>query len=93
MLILGEAGVPCGAVLDTGELMSDPSMWAREIFVEVDHPVRGKVTIPGWPVKMSQSHVPVRASPLLGAHNAEVYAQWLGLSTRDLDTLKEDGVV
>ena len=93
MLILGEAGVPCGAVLDTDELMSDPSMWAREIFVEVDHPVRGKVTIPGWPVKMSQSHVPVTASPLLGAHNAEVYAQWLGLSTRDLDTLKEDGVV
>jgi len=37
--------------------------------------------------------VPVTASPLLGAHNAEVYAQWLGLSTRDLDTLKEDGVV
>ena len=93
MLILGEAGVPCGAVLDTGELMSDPSMRAREIFVEVDHPVRGKVTIPGWPVKMSQSYVPVTASPLLGAHNAEVYAQWLGLSTRDLDTLKEDGVV
>jgi formyl-CoA transferase len=93
MLILGEVGVPCGAVLDTGELMSDPSMRAREIFVEVDHPVRGKVTIPGWPVKMSQSYVPVTASPLLGAHNAEVYAQWLGLSTRDLDTLKEDGVV
>jgi formyl-CoA transferase len=93
MLILGEAGVPCGAVLDTSELMSDSSMWAREIFVEVDHPVRGKITIPGWPVKMSQSYVPVTASPLLGAHNAEVYAQWLGLSTRDLDTLKEDGVV
>jgi formyl-CoA transferase len=93
MLILGEAGVPCGAVLDTGELMSDASMRAREIFVEVDHPVRGKVTIPGWPVKMSQSYVPVTASPLLGAHNAEVYAQWLGLSTRDLDMLKQDGVV
>ena len=93
MLILGEAGVPCGAVLDTGELMSDPSMWAREIFVEVDHPVRGKVAIPGWPVKMSQSHVPVTASPLLGVHNTEVYGQWLGLSTRDLDTLKKDGVV
>jgi formyl-CoA transferase len=93
MMILGDAGVPCGAVLDTGELMSDPSMRAREIFVEVDHPVRGKVTIPGWPVKMSQSRVPVTASPLLGAHNAEVYAQWLGLSADDLDRLKQDGVV
>jgi formyl-CoA transferase len=93
MQILGDAGVPCGAVLDTGELMSDPSMRAREIFVEVDHPVRGKVTIPGWPVKMSQSHVPVTASPLLGAHNGEVYAAWLGLSADDLTTLKKDGVV
>jgi formyl-CoA transferase len=93
MQLLGEAGVPCGAVLDTNELMSDPTMRAREIFVEVDHPVRDKVTIPGWPVKMSDSYVPVTASPLLGAHNAEVYAQWLGLSTRDLDALKKDGVI
>ena len=37
--------------------------------------------------------VPVTASPLLGAHNAEVYVQWLGLSRHDLDTLKKDGVV
>jgi formyl-CoA transferase len=93
MRILGDAGVPCGAVFDTGELMRDPGMRAREIFVEVDHPVRGKVTIPGWPVKMSHSHVPVTASPLLGAHNGEVYGQWLGLSRSDLDTLKKDGVV
>jgi formyl-CoA transferase len=93
MRILGDAGVPCGAVLDTGELVNDPGMRAREIFVEVDHPVRGKVTIPGWPVKMSHSHVPVTASPLLGAHNAEVYAAWLGLSRDDLETLKKDGVV
>ncbi len=93
MQILGESGVPCGAVLDTDELMRDPSMREREIFVEVDHPVRNKVTIPGWPVKMSDSHVPVTASPLLGADNAEIYAQWLGLSQADLDGLKKDGVV
>jgi len=37
--------------------------------------------------------VPVTASPLLGAHNAEVYADWLGLSADDLTTLKKDGVV
>jgi formyl-CoA transferase len=42
---------------------------------------------------MSDSYVPVTASPLLGAHNAEVYARWLGLSTDDLDALKKDGVV
>jgi formyl-CoA transferase len=90
---LGEKGVPCGAVMDTKELSDDPSMRAREIFAEVDHPDRGKVTIPGWPVKMSESYVKVTASPLLGADNADVYNEMLGLSKNDLDALKKDGVI
>ena len=49
--------------------------------------------MPGWPVKMSGSHVKVEASPLLGADNADVYGEWLGLSKGDLDQLKKDGVV
>jgi formyl-CoA transferase len=68
-------------------------MREREIFAEIDHPVRGKLVIPGWPVKMSGSHVKVKASPLLGADNADVYGEWLDLSKNDLDQLKKDGVV
>ena len=78
METLGHAGVPAGAVLDTSELMNDPFLRERGMFVTVDHPVRGEVTIPGWPVKMSESHVPVTASPLLGQHNEEVLDEWLG---------------
>ncbi len=90
---LGAAGVPCGAVMDTKELSDDPTMLAREIFVDVDHPVRGKVRIPGWPVKMSESYVKVKASPVLGADTYEVYNDLLGLSKGDVDALKKDGVV
>ena len=90
---LGAMGVPCGAVMDTKELSDDPTMRQREIFAEIDHPVRGKMTIPGWPVKMSSSYVKVTASPLLGADNAEVYGEWLGLGKGDIDQLKKDGVV
>jgi formyl-CoA transferase len=90
---LGSAGVPCGAVLDTMELSEDPSMRKREIFAEIDHPVRGKLVIPGWPVKMSQSYVKVKASPLLGADNATVYGEMLGLSQADIAALKKEGVV
>jgi formyl-CoA transferase len=68
-------------------------MRAREIFVEVDHPVRGKVVIPGWPVKMSESYVPVKASPVLGANNAEVYSEWLGYSPNDVEALKKEGIL
>ncbi|MFM9941743.1 MAG: CoA transferase [Hyphomicrobiaceae bacterium] len=90
---LGAAGVPCGAVMDTKELSDDPTMREREIFVEVDHPVRGKVVIPGWPVKMTDSYVAVKPSPVLGADNATVYKEWLGLGNADLEKLKKDGIV
>jgi formyl-CoA transferase len=90
---LGAAGVPCGAVMDTKELSDDPSMREREIFAEIDHPVRGKLWIPGWPVKMSDSYVKVTASPVLGANNDDVYSEWLGYSSNDIAALKKDGVV
>lgn len=90
---LGAAGVPCGAVMDTKELSDDPTMREREIFSEIDHPVRGKLWIPGWPVKMTDSYVKVTASPILGADTEAVYSEWLGLSKGDVEALKKDGVV
>jgi crotonobetainyl-CoA:carnitine CoA-transferase CaiB-like acyl-CoA transferase len=55
--------------------------------------VRGKLWMPGWPVKMSESYVKVKASPILGADNAEVYSEFLGLSKGDIDALKKEGIV
>jgi len=42
---------------------------------------------------MSDSYVKITSSPILGADNAAIYADWLGLSQRDLDELKAEGVV
>src|SRR5260370_15724741 len=41
MQLLGDAGVPCGAVQDTGEVLADPHLKAREMIVDVDYPTRG----------------------------------------------------
>jgi crotonobetainyl-CoA:carnitine CoA-transferase CaiB-like acyl-CoA transferase len=46
MEILARAGVPCGACLDTGEVLTDPHLLARDMIVEIDHPVRGDRTRP-----------------------------------------------
>ena len=93
MQILGDAGVPAGAVYDTMEIAQDAALQKREMIVTVDHPKRGKFTLPGWPVKMSDSHVDVERSPLLGEHNREIYAEWLGLAPRDLEDLKGKDVI
>jgi formyl-CoA transferase len=72
MEILARAGVPCGACLDTGEVMSDPHLPAREMIVEVDHPVRGRYITVGNPIKLSASQTAITAPPLLGEHRREI---------------------
>jgi formyl-CoA transferase len=92
METLGAVGVPCGAVLDTSELLADPSLAERQMMVPIDHPARGRVTMPGNPVRLSASPTTVTPSPLLGEHNAEIYGA-LGCTAEELTILKRDGVI
>ncbi len=93
MRILGEADVPCGKVLDSVELLNDPHLRERGMIVTVQHPVRGEFTMPGCPVKLEDSPVEVTSAPLLGEHNNEVFAQYLGFDAAEVERLKEEGVI
>ena len=93
MKIMGEAGVPCGAVLDSVELLNDPHLRERGMIVTVDHPVRGKFTMPGCPVKLEDSPADITSAPLLGQHNREIYAAMMGFKDDDLEQLKQQGVI
>jgi formyl-CoA transferase len=93
MEILGKAGVPAGAVYDTNELINDPFLQERGMFPTINHPVRGELKMPGWPVKMSDSCVPVQSAPLLGQDNLHIYSQLLGYSPDQLEALKAQEVI
>jgi formyl-CoA transferase len=93
MDVLGRAGVPVGAVYDTRELLNDPFLREREMFATVQHPVRGDFTMPGWPVRMSRSHVPLCSAPLLGQDNDRVYAEIAGCSPQALQELRDAHVI
>ena len=92
MKILGEAGVPCGAVLDTGEVLTDPHLRARDMIVEVEHPVRGKYVTVGNPIKLSASPTKILPAPLLGQHRQEILSE-LGYSESDIAALAKEGAV
>ena len=93
MKLIGEAGVPAGAVFDTVELMADPSLAERGIMQTIDHPTTGKVKMPAWPVRFDGRPAKVKPSPLLGQHNAEVLGGWLGMGAQEVDALKAEGII
>jgi formyl-CoA transferase len=93
MRILGEAGVPCGKVLDSIELLADPHMKERGMIVTVKHPARGDFTMPGCAVRLEDSPVEVTPAPLLGQHNAEVFGEMLGYGTTQLEELQREGII
>ena len=93
MKVIGDAGVPAGAVFDTLELMNDPSLAERGIMQTIQHPTTGAVKMPAWPVRFDGAPPRVKPSPLLGQHNAEVLSGWLGMSPQEVEALRQEGVV
>jgi formyl-CoA transferase len=92
MKILAGAGVPCGACLDTGEVLSDPHLHARDMIVEVEHPVRGRYVTAGNPVKLSASPTKISAAPLLGQHRREILTE-LGYGEAEIKALEAEGSI
>jgi formyl-CoA transferase len=93
MRILGAAGVPCGACQDTGEVLADPHLKAREMIVDVDYPTRGTYQTVGCPIKLSESPVEVSRPPLLGEHAEALLQSLCGLDPAETRRLRDDGVV
>jgi formyl-CoA transferase len=94
MELLNSAGVPAGAVFDTGDLMEDPSFRATGMLSEIVHPQRGPVVLPGWPVKMSGSPTPaITCPPTLGQHTEVVLAEMLGTSAAEIAELRGSGAI
>ena len=93
METLAAAGVPCGAVQDSHEVLSDRHLLGRGMLVQAEHPMRGAFTMPGNPVQLSDSPTTVTRAPLLGEHTAVVYGALLGYGDEEVTILKQQGVV
>jgi formyl-CoA transferase len=93
MRLLGDAGVPCGACQDTGEVLADPHLKAREMIVDVDYPTRGTYQTVGCPVKLSDSPAVVTRPPLLGEHTADLLGELCGVDPDEVERFRDAGVV
>ncbi len=88
-------GVPAAPINTIDRVVADPHIAvAREMFVEIEHPVAGKMKIAGNQIKFSRTPVAIRTpAPLLGQHTYEILREELGVTEDDFNKLKEEGVV
>jgi crotonobetainyl-CoA:carnitine CoA-transferase CaiB-like acyl-CoA transferase len=90
--IVDAAGVPCGPALTYDETLRDPQILARDMIVEVEHPIIGTMKVIAPPVKFSNMDYTVRGpAPWLGQHTAEVLRE-AGLSQAEIEQMFTDGV-
>ena len=88
-----EKRVLVAPVNNARDLVNDPHMQAREQFIDITHPMVGKVKYPGAPFRASGAPSQINnPAPMLGQHNEEIYGQ-LGYSKDDQVKLRETGVI
>jgi formyl-CoA transferase len=91
MAILNPLDVPSGPIMSSEDLANDEHVRGRDMWVELDHPQRGKWWNVGMPIKLSESPARIERSPLLGEHTDEVLKQVLGYDQAKVDALRQAG--
>lgn len=94
LAMLEEAGVPCAPINTVDRVVKDPQVNARHMLVEIEHPVAGKMHVPGVPIKMYKTPGSVDTpAPLLGQHTEEILKELLGMSKEEVDALRAKDVL
>lgn len=74
--VLNAAGVPCGKVLDVGEVFEDPQVAHQRMRITVEVPGRGPMDVLGFPIKFTDDPCRVhRPPPALGGDTRAVLAE------------------
>ena len=90
---LDAAGIPAGPIQSIGEMTADPQTLARDMVVELDHPVAGATRALGLPLKLSGTPGAVRRpAPTFGQHTREVLAE-CGYAEAEIELLAATGAV
>ena len=90
-----EHGLGFSYVATMQDLLDMEQLKARDYFIELEHPVAGRLKYPGAPISPDGSVDPwvYRRAPLLGEHNREILGQRLGYSEHEVNKLQAQGVI
>ncbi|HCX32781.1 MAG TPA: CoA transferase [Rhodocyclaceae bacterium] len=91
---LEAAGVPCGPINRIEEVFADPQVIHRGMKIELEHPLAGRVSLVGNPIRMSATPIEYRdPPPLRGQHGAQILRELLGMDEKEVERLRGAGVI
>ncbi len=89
---LRQAGMPCGPVLDVGQILEDPQVRERGILHHWEHPQYGPLTQVKTPIVQQGEFPPLNTpSPGVGQHTRQVLAE-LGYGGQEIEQMLAAGV-
>lgn len=92
--LLSDAGIPAAPLMSVADIAVDPHYRERGTLVTVEDPEFGELPMVAPLPRLSETPGSIRSTgPALGAHNAEIYQDLLGLSAGELTSLGADGVI
>ncbi len=90
--MLDAAGIPAGPINLVSEALASPQTIARDMVVEMDHPIVGPIRMLGLPLRFSETPAGIRLPPPeLGADTASLLSE-LGLTAEEIDSLRQRGI-
>ena len=91
---LKDKNIPIGKVYSSDEVFNDPHIISRQIVVEIDHPIKGKIKHVGIPFRLSDTPGKIRsAAPEMGQHTHEILAEILNYTQEDITKLKANNII
>jgi crotonobetainyl-CoA:carnitine CoA-transferase CaiB-like acyl-CoA transferase len=87
-------GVPAAPVLSIEETVKHPHLRARGTVRTIEDPIAGSFEVPGMPLKFSALPEPLALeAATLGQHNGDVLRNVLGRSDKEVEELRQAGVL
>ena len=91
---LEKARIPCARVNNLAQALSDPQVQFRNMVVELEHPEGGTASVPGNPIKFSETNDENFTSPpLLGVHTKEVFREWTDMTDQQISAGIQAGFI
>lgn len=86
-------GIPSGPIHTIAEMFADPQVQAREMVIEMEHPLIPNLKLTGSPLKLSKTKVTMKKHPPLHGEHTNLVLNEIGYSEEEIENFKKNNII